>query len=53
MSHFEAPIWPMQGAETFPVNFGQTLTDSTNHIGRLGNLRFIKFGSPSLILATL
>ena len=53
MSNVEAPIWSMQGAKTFPVNFGHTLPSSTNRFGRLCNLRFIKFGSPSLISATL
>ena len=43
----------MQESEPFPVNFGQTLPNSTNHIGRHGNLGFHRFGSSSLISATL
>ena len=38
MSHFEAPIWSMQVAETFPINFGHTLPNSTNHLGALATL---------------
>ena len=53
MSHFEAPIWSMQGAETFSVNFGHTLPNSTNHLGPLDNIRFLRFGFTSLISATL
>ena len=53
MSHFEAPIWSMQVAETFTVNLGHTLQKSTNHLIHLGNIEFIMFGFLSLISATL